>query len=165
MDHRWWSMRSQRATCDILNQSKEEFTGNMKRIKNLISSFRPVDSVQCELSNVSFHAPAASDLFTGQTALLAQVKEAFRLTSKPIIRDSNVTAVSPQVLHPNVTPESKSTSDTSALEKPPEQRQQSSEDIKRKQKRFVLVGLGGSGKTEFCRKFAERNQSEFVPFS
>jgi Cdc6-like AAA superfamily ATPase len=26
------------------------------------------------------------------------------------------------------------------------------------QKRFVIFGLGGSGKTEFCRKFAQENR-------
>lgn len=30
------------------------------------------------------------------------------------------------------------------------------------QRRFVVVGLGGSGKTQFCSKFAQDNQDRFV---
>lgn len=32
------------------------------------------------------------------------------------------------------------------------------------QKRFVIYGLGGSGKTEFCCKFAQDNREQWVPF-
>lgn len=31
-----------------------------------------------------------------------------------------------------------------------------------KQKRFVIYGVGGSGKTEFCCKFAEDNRDQYV---
>ncbi|KAL8955282.1 MAG: hypothetical protein Q9183_006709, partial [Haloplaca sp. 2 TL-2023] len=34
-------------------------------------------------------------------------------------------------------------------------------DIQRQQKRFVIYGLGGSGKTQVCLKFAEDNREEF----
>lgn len=30
------------------------------------------------------------------------------------------------------------------------------------QRRFIVVGIGGSGKTQFCSKFAQDNQNRFV---
>lgn len=44
----------------------------------------------------------------------------------------------------------------------PSRKQRGGSTLKAEQKRFVVYGLGGAGKTQFCSKFAEDNRHWFV---
>lgn len=137
-------------TSNLLNESREEFAGFMTRLQDQMASLQRVAPPESQLSNKIFQAPAASDLFTGMMALLNQVEEAFGLVTDPSADYASELLKS-------------SLSTTSKEPEPAEPRSGTqpshrSFGFKRRQKRFILVGLGGSGKTEFCRKFAEQNQ-------
>lgn len=148
-------------TSDLLKDSKAEFAGLMNKLQDQIISLQPTAPSKLQLSNHIFQAPAASDLFTGRMALLNQVEEAFGLTRDPFLDAAAQLTRSPDSITLSPPPYSAgSVSDEATFRsntKSP--RDDWAERSKRKQKRFILVGLGGSGKTEFCRKFAEQNQS------
>ena len=96
-------------------------------------------------------------------ALLNQVEEAFGLVMYPVpdatseLRKSSDESPSfpPQSASGNFSTKLRLQSDTKFIN------HDLTSHPKRRQKRFILVGLGGSGKTEFCRKFAEQNQSRW----
>lgn len=148
-------------TSDLLKESKAEFAGFMTRLQDQVESLQPTAPSKLQFSNHIFQAPAASDLFTGRMALLNQVEEAFGLVTYPFLDATGQLTKSPDSITLSPPPSSVG---KASKEAPFRSNTEDSHDhwagrSKRKQKRFILVGLGGSGKTEFCRKFAEQNQS------
>ena len=94
---------------------------------------------------------------------LNQVEEAFGLVTYPFLDAGGQLTKSPDSITLSPPPSSVGKVSDQAMF---QSNTESSHDHwagrpKRKQKRFILVGLGGSGKTEFCRKFAEQNQSRY----
>lgn len=93
--------------------------------------------------------------------LLNQIEEAFGLTTYTSANHED------SVLSPGRPLAKSATKDNMSLENPASQSgsRYGPDDGKihggQKQKRFVLQGVAGSGKTEICRKFAEQNQSRF----
>ncbi|KAL8731007.1 MAG: hypothetical protein Q9166_003658 [cf. Caloplaca sp. 2 TL-2023] len=157
-----WNIKSHQETSDSLSDLRGEFTGFMTELKAQVLSLQQTAPADSPLSNKVFQAPAASDLFTGRMALLNQVEEAFGLTNYPTLHAGGVHSkpaidflTDPPVL---TTGEALGPSPYERDAKPT---RGPSSSQGRKQKRFILVGLGGSGKTEFCRKFAEQNQPSF----
>ena len=53
---------------------------------------------------------------------------------------------------------------TSIIEKLEQQLFSSAEQYENKQRRIVIVGMGGMGKSEICLKVAENVRERFVPF-
>ncbi|KAL8784073.1 MAG: hypothetical protein Q9213_004200 [Squamulea squamosa] len=154
-----WSIKSHQATSDSLTGLRGEFSGCMAQLQAQVSALRQSAPPESPLANKVFQAPAASDLFTGRMTLMNQVAEAFDLVTYPVLHATGVYS------EPIVVPAT-----AFATEVPPGQSlYEHGSKIShrlfqrhgRKQKRFILVGLGGSGKTEFCRKFAAENQSSF----
>lgn len=146
-------------TSNLLNESREEFAGFMTRLQDQMASLQRAAPPEPQLSNKIFQAPAASDLFTGRMALLNQVEEAFGLVTYPFVDNASELSKTPDRILLN------SSLSTTGKELDPAQPRRGSRSSHhhsfgygRRQKRFILVGLGGSGKTEFCRKFAEQNQ-------
>lgn len=91
-------------------------------------------------------------------ALLNHVEEAFSLVLFPFVDVAGGLSMSPESFLPNLPLIGKALDQCpSRNDTRPTGYHMSSR--KRIQKRFILVGLGGSGKTEFCRKFAAQNQS------
>ncbi|KAL8993142.1 MAG: hypothetical protein Q9169_006574 [Polycauliona sp. 2 TL-2023] len=157
-----WSIKAHQATSGSLNELREDFAASMLQLQTQISSLQRIASPDSPLFNKIYQAPAASDLFTGRAALLNEVEEAFGLATHPAMHFADVHLVSNKKNESS--PQNPSTSGVS--ESPPPyssatQRPTSAPRHGKKQQRFVLVGLGGSGKTEFCRKFAEQNQPSF----
>ena len=151
-------------TSDLLKESKAEFAGFMTRLQNQVESLQPPAPSKLHFLNHIFQAPAASDLFTGRMALLNQVEEAFGLFTYPFLDAASQLTISPDSMTLSPPPSSVGIPSDQAINR---SITESSHDhrvgrSKRKQKRFILVGLGGSGKTEFCRKFAEQNQSRYL---
>lgn len=147
-------------TSELLNDSKEQFISFMTRLQEQIATFERAAPPEAQLSNLIFQAPAASDLFTGRLALLNQVEEAFGLVAYPFLSEVGEPSMSPH----NISLDSPLSSGGKKWHSTQPQNIGRSSNLDRlglgrKQKRFILVGLGGSGKTEFCRKFAEQNQS------
>ena len=106
-----------------------------------------------ELKNKYFEAPAAKNLFVGREALLEQVSTAFianpfqsgnHLAHDPRTPSSSINTLGTQAPSSQSEHESRQHPATGA----------------RLQQRFVIYGLSGSGKTEFCLKFCERNQRQ-----
>lgn len=141
----------------MLSELRETFMNENQKLRELMVLLRPPRSPVPEPEpNPIFQAPAASPLFTGRTVLLSHVEEAFGLSTGLEEHDDRPLSSSNTLV--DMPPPS-----ADALSVPMYSWNRPTHgdafDLERKQKRFVLVGLGGSGKTEFCRKFAERNQS------
>ena len=115
-----------------------------------VSSLQQAAAPESQFSNKHFQAPTASPFFTGREALLNQVEHAFGLVSYPSANFAAETSKSLDNLVPSSPP--LIASDAVAPSHHPSFGQGKT------QKRYIIYGLGGSGKTEFCRKFAERNQ-------
>ena len=148
-------MKSQNINGARLQRSSDDIAGFMADIKQQISSLQPQAATpEPELSNKHFQAPTASPLFTGMRALLDQVEDAFGLVSYSFADSAYGTSKSLDSLVPHRSPSIASTA-VASTNLPPS-------GYEMMQKRFVIFGLGGSGKTEFCRKFAERNQPRWV---
>ena len=158
---RGWNVRSHNIHSEQLNASREEFHTFMTVLQGqMLASERVASGENC--ANQVFQAPAASDLFTGRTALLIHVREAFNLgnyrSGRNVEKYSKVD---------KSTPPDSSTSGADDRMNPTRPQNgarpsyQPPPDLGRAQKRFILIGLGGSGKTEFCRKFAEQNQARY----
>ncbi len=152
--NRGWTMKSQNITGARLQRSSDDIASFMTDIKEQISSLQQAATPEPEFSNKHFQAPTASPLFTGMKVLLDQVEDAFGLVSYPFADSAVETSKSSDNLVPYPSPSITSTAVASTNRSP--------SGYGRMQKRFVIFGLGGSGKTEFCRKFAERNQPRWV---
>ena len=150
-------------TYDLLKESKAEFASCMTRLQNQVESVQPTANSMLQFSNQIFQAPAASNLFTGRMALLKQVEEAFGLIRHPSLDDARPLTKLPDRVTLNSLPPSTGIpldQVSSPINTEPSHHHWTRQP-QRKQRRFILVGLGGSGKTEFCRKFAEQNQSRY----
>ena len=146
-------------TSTLLNESREEFAGFMTRLQDQLASLQQVAPPEPQLSNKIFQAPAATDLFTGRMALLNQVKEAFGLVTYPFVDDAaEPSRSSNSILLSSPLPTAGKALDLVQPRSGTKSSHDHSFGYRRRQKRFILVGLGGSSKTEFCRKFAEQNQ-------
>ena len=156
-----WSVQSHQMTCDLLKESKAEFAGFMTRLQDQVKSVPPTANSMLQFSNQIFQAPPASNFFTGRIPLLKQVEEAFGLVTRPFSDDAGLNSpdkVTLNLLSPSTGIPSDHSISTGNIER---SHNRWTQQPQRKQKRFILVGLGGSGKTEFCRKFAEQNQSRY----
>ena len=151
---RWWTVKSQTITGARLQRLSEDIAAFMTDIKEQISSLQQAATPEPEVSNKHFQAPAASPLFTGMTVLLDQVEDAFGLVSYPCADSVVEISKFSDNLIPHPFPSVASTAVATF--------NRSHFEYGRMQKRFVIFGLGGSGKTEFCRKFAERNQPRWA---
>ena len=150
-------------TSDLLNESKAEFAGFMTQLQNLAELRQSTATSILQFSNQIFQAPAASDLFTGRIKLLSQVEEAFSLFRSPLLDATGQLTKSPDSI---ILSSSSSSAGIASDQARFRGNTEFSQDrwagcSQRKQKRFILVGLGGSGKTEFCCKFAAQNQSRY----
>ena len=153
---RGWNIYSHQMTSDLLSESRDNFANFMTRLQDQLASLQPQTFPESRSRNKIFQAPAASDLFTGRMALLNQVEEAFGLVTYPFIDtacelSTNIVPSAPQSTISEESHQAKVRAD-------PGPTHYHALGYGRKQKRFILFGIGGSGKTEFCRKFAEQNQ-------
>lgn len=146
-------------TSQSLEELKRDFAKSMVILQEQVASLQKAAPPDSPLSNKVYQAPAASDLFTGRTALLNQVEEAFNLATYPFIEEYDETSKPAKIVRQGalLSADDKQ-SDPNLSRSTPTLGHKRSHSHIRKQKRFILVGLGGSGKTEFCRKFAEQNQ-------
>ena len=108
-------------------------------------------------TNKYFKAGAATHLFTGREDLLNHVKEAFILGASQSVDKPSQDEFD---LSRSTTTMSTASTLVPSSRGLPEIDRQSSPDDTHSQKHFVIVGLGGSGKSEFCRKFCEANQTQ-----
>lgn len=151
---RGWSIKAHQVTSDSLTGLRGDFAASMIQLQSQILSLQRQAPPESPLHNKIYQAPMASDLFTGRLALLNEVEAAFNLVTYPALHATGVHSVSmkePQATRPAPLESERSYSSAKLLPA-------SASNYEKKQKRFILVGLGGSGKTEFCRKFAEQNQ-------
>ncbi|KAL8658742.1 MAG: hypothetical protein Q9226_000813 [Calogaya cf. arnoldii] len=157
-----WNIKAHQVTNDSLAGLRGDFAASMIQLQAQISSLQQVAPPESPLSNKIYQAPAASDLFTGRLALLTEVEAAFGLVTYPALHATGVHSVSMKEHQtPPPTPMTSEVSRSPPLDSSAKSGPTSAPGHGKKQKRFILVGLGGSGKTEFCRKFAEQNQSTF----
>ena len=156
---RGWNIYSHQMTSDLLGQSRDDFADFLTRLRNQLASLQPQAIPDSQSRNKIFQAPAASDLFTGRMALLNQVEEAFGLVTYPFVDAAGELTKSPTSILPSP-PQSTVSEESYQTKVRADPRP--THHHGRKQKRFILVGLGGSGKTEFCRKFAEQNQPRWA---
>ncbi|KAI4259947.1 MAG: hypothetical protein L6R42_004297 [Xanthoria sp. 1 TBL-2021] len=157
-----WSIKAHQVTSDSLTGLRGDFASSMIQLQSQISSLQRVAPPESPLFNKIYQAPAASDLFTGRLALLNEVEAAFGLVTCPALHAAGVHSMSmrePRATRPAPTESGLSGSPPSDSSAKPGPISASSHG--KKQKRFILVGLRDSGKTEFCRKFAEQNQPSF----
>ena len=126
------------ASLDRLHERVEDLS---QILQSKLSMLQHEPHPTWDFKNKHYQAPAAIDLYTGREALLTEVKAAFGLDSTAIetAEDSD----SASVFSSTTLVDDSSQLDTDVVI----------------HKRFVLHGLGGAGKTEFCRKFAERNKN------
>ena len=145
-----------------LEELKEQFGSSMIMLQEQIASLQKAAPLDSPISNRVYQAPAASDLFTGRTALLNQVEEAFGLVTYPFFEEHDEPSKPAKITRQSLTSQTGYEQSEASVpqNKSPKSGHKHSHSHIRKQKRFILVGLGGSGKTEFCRKFAEQNQAK-----
>ena len=125
-----------------LDRLHEKIDGLSQDLLSKLATMRQDQHPVWDFKNRHYQAPAAIDLYTGRESLLMEVKAAFGL-------DSITTRISEDSDSASLVSTATLIDDSSQL---------STDAIIHK--RFVLHGLGGAGKTEFCRKFAERNKNQ-----
>lgn len=148
-NNRAWNARSHQITIKVFEECKEDFTQRLDLLNEQLASLRTSLTPVTDVPNKVFQAPSASIVFTGRESLLQHVERAFGL-----LPGSSQSSSSPSSLEALTKEKKPDVTDPGEIS-----------DHERKQKRFVLIGLGGSGKTEFCCKFAERTQQRCLPTS
>ena len=151
---RGWNDKSHSVTLDAVSASRQYFTHRLDALSEQLASLRILPTPTLATSNKIFQAPSASNTFTGRESLLQHVEQAFDLVT--ILPHAQLVR-SPEIASPSLVSLSNADTlvETGSLAS---MQAGSATEESRKQKRFVLIGQGGSGKTEFCCKFAERTQ-------
>ena len=155
---RGWNDKSHQVTLDAVTASRQYFSHRFDDLSEQLASLRvspaPTSSTT---SNKIFQAPSASNTFTGRESLLQHVEQAFDLTSTlqptQLVQPREMLSPGSPLSRAETLVETESLASVYLG---------STFGLGRKQKRFVLIGQGGSGKTEFCCKFAERTQQRYL---